>query len=128
MFIRIDPVPRSAAPRVWPVEPVRSRREEPSEEREERREEEPAASYAAAPEPVVDAYAPPADVVARPPAPLEPRSLMPALVALAAPPAAAPSPAATVPAAVAVALPVPAGSDPLRLGTPAWMTSLLKAR
>ena len=57
--MRIDPVSGGAPARLLRVKPIPSRRDEQSEEREERREQEEAgASYAPAPEPVVDAYGP----------------------------------------------------------------------
>jgi hypothetical protein len=69
MTFRIDPMGAGLAARPLRVKPIPSRRERPSDERERRREDrEEGATYAPAPEPVVDAYGPRAEG-ARPAAP-----------------------------------------------------------
>jgi hypothetical protein len=67
MNFRIDPVGAGAAARPLRVKPIPSRRERPSDERERRREgsQDDGATYAPAPESVVDAYGPRAQGVRR---------------------------------------------------------------
>ena len=59
MSFRIDPLGAGMPTRMLRVKPVSSRRDEPAEDRAQRREQDrPAASYAPASEPLVDAYGP----------------------------------------------------------------------
>ena len=152
MHARIDAVAGGPPGRLFPVESIHSRRQAQEEHAGLAREREPAVSFSSRPDPGVNAYTPPAEVPARGRTLLVPDPVAPALAeALAAEPwghpmrqkamweqaaasrtthaqpDAALAPAATLVATTAAAPATPAAAHAAPV-SPAWLTSLLKAR
>ena len=128
MHNRIDAVAGSAPGRLLPVESIPSGRSPQDEQAGSEPRQAPAVSFSSREDAGVNAYAPSSEVVART---LKPDPVAPALAeALAAEPWGHPMPAKAVweqvaaSRAPALTAPTPAAAPV----TPAWLTSLLKAR
>jgi hypothetical protein len=136
MHNRIDAVAGSAPGRLLPVDPIPTQRKAQDDHAGLERRQAPAVSFSSRAHPSVDAYAPPAEVVART---VKPDPVAPALAeALAAEPWGHPMPQkaiweqATTPVATTAAAPATpaaaASAGSAAPVSPAWLTSLLKAR
>jgi hypothetical protein len=148
MHARIDAVAASAPGRLLPVESTQSQRQAQEEHAGLAREREPAASFSSRRDPGVNAYAPPADAPASGHTLVTPDPVAPALAeALAAEPWGHPMPQkamweqaaaarertakaepAATPVATTAAAPATAAAALAAPVSPAWLTSLLKAR
>lgn len=148
MHTRIDAVAASAPGRLLPVESIQSQRQAQEEHAGLAREREPAASFSPRRDLGVNAYTPPADAPAPGHALVTPDPVAPALAeALAAEPWGHPMPQkamweqaaaarehtakaepAATPVATTAAAPATAAAALAAPVSPAWLTSLLKAR
>ena len=148
MHTRIDAVAASAPGRLPPVESIQSQRQAQEEHAGLAREREPAASFSSRRDPGVNAYAPPADAPASGHTLVTPDPVAPALAeALAAEPWGHPMPQkamweqaaaarertakaepAATPVATTAAAPATTAAALAAPVSPAWLTSLLKAR
>lgn len=140
MHARIDAVAASTPGRLLPVESIQSQRQAQEEHAGLAREREPAVSFSSRPDPGVNAYTGPADVPATGRVVLAPDPVAPALAeALAAEPWGHPMPQKAIWEQTAAARERKAQPEPVQAAvtvaaataapvSPAWLTSLLKAR